>query len=49
MYGLPAYRLAYWDEFARPARAPKYALGLDYWWSNPAGSARVAKFLNKVD
>ncbi len=49
MYGLPAYRLAYWDEFARPARAPKYALGLDYWWSNPAGSARVAKFLNKAD
>lgn len=47
MYGLPAYRLAYWDEFARPQRAPKYALGLEFWWSEPLGRARVAQFLNQ--
>jgi microcin C transport system substrate-binding protein len=30
---LPAYRIAYWDKFARPSNSPYYELGLDTWWS----------------
>ena len=48
MYGLPAYRVAYWTEYQHPERRPKYALGLDYWWSDPAGAKRVAQYLNKT-
>jgi microcin C transport system substrate-binding protein len=30
---LPAYRLAYWNKFARPAKKPKYGIGnVDTWW-----------------
>lgn len=31
-----AYRIAYWDKFARPAKTPKYSLGfMDNWWIDP--------------
>jgi microcin C transport system substrate-binding protein len=30
---LPAYRLAYWNKFARPAQKPKFGVGVaDTWW-----------------
>lgn len=29
---LPAYRIAYWNKFSKPAVAPYYDLGLDTWW-----------------
>lgn len=29
---LPAYRIAHWDKFSRPAISPYYSLGLDTWW-----------------
>ena len=48
MYGLPAYRVAYWKTYAQPARRPKYALGLDYWWSDAQGSQRVAQYINQT-
>jgi microcin C transport system substrate-binding protein len=32
---LPAFRVAYWDRFGRPATSPKYELGLDTWWVRP--------------
>jgi microcin C transport system substrate-binding protein len=31
-----AFRVAYWDKFGRPATPPKYALGFDTWWVDPA-------------
>ena len=32
-----AFRTVYWDKFAQPEIAPKYALGfLDLWWIDPA-------------
>jgi microcin C transport system substrate-binding protein len=32
-----AFRVAYWNKFARPAVSPKYALGhVDTWWVDPA-------------
>jgi microcin C transport system substrate-binding protein len=31
-----AFRVAYWDKFAQPAVTPKYALGFNYWWLDPA-------------
>jgi microcin C transport system substrate-binding protein len=29
-------RVAYWDRFGRPAAPPKYDLGFDSWWIDPA-------------
>ncbi len=33
---LQSFRIAYWDKFGRPQRSPKYALGLESWWIDPA-------------
>ena len=38
-----AWRVAYWDKFARPAVAPKYALGFDTWWVDPAKDAELQR------
>ncbi|WP_238596751.1 extracellular solute-binding protein [Psychromonas sp. psych-6C06] len=37
---LPAYRIAYWDKYARPKIAPVYDLGLSTWWSKDAEEAQ---------
>ena len=37
------YRVAYWDKFRAPETPPKYSLGLDTWWIDPALEARLAK------
>ncbi len=29
---LSAFRIAYWDKFARPPISPKYSFGLETWW-----------------
>ncbi len=34
-YHINAYRVAYWDKFAMPKTAPRYALGFDTWWVKP--------------
>ena len=31
-----SFRVAYWNKFARPAITPKYSLGFDSWWIDPA-------------
>ncbi len=31
-----SFRVAYWDKFSRPAISPKYGLGFDFWWVDPA-------------
>jgi microcin C transport system substrate-binding protein len=31
-FHLQAFRVAYWDRFARPTVAPKYTFGFDTWW-----------------
>lgn len=33
---LSMFRVASWDKFSRPAIRPKYALGIDTWWVDPA-------------
>jgi microcin C transport system substrate-binding protein len=43
-----AYRVAYWDKFARPAIPPKYALGFDTWWVDPVREAGLAKRRGEV-
>lgn len=40
-YHLSAFRVAYWNKFRRPATSPKYALGLDTWWVDPAAEHSV--------
>lgn len=37
------YRVAYWDKFRAPETPPKYSLGLDTWWIDPALEARLAE------
>ncbi|MCW8994862.1 MAG: extracellular solute-binding protein [Psychromonas sp.] len=32
---LPAYRIAYWNQFSHPKIAPVYDLGLSTWWHTP--------------
>lgn len=31
-----SYRIAFWDKFGSPSTPPKYALGFDGWWIDPA-------------
>jgi microcin C transport system substrate-binding protein len=35
------FRVASWDKFSRPAIRPKYALGIDTWWVDPAKERRL--------
>ena len=35
------FRVAYWDKFGRPEINPKYALGFDTWWVDPAKQAAL--------
>jgi microcin C transport system substrate-binding protein len=37
------FRAASWDKFGRPPLSPKYALGFDTWWVDPAKEARLAR------
>ncbi len=39
---LRSFRVAYWNKFSRPAISPKYSLGLDTWWIDPAKVAALA-------
>jgi microcin C transport system substrate-binding protein len=34
-YHITAFRVAYWDRFARPAVPPNYEIGIDTWWVDP--------------
>jgi len=40
---LRAFWIAYWNRFGRPARAPKYGLGFDTWWIDPALDRALAE------
>ncbi len=33
---ISVYRVAYWDKFRTPETPPKYSLGLNTWWIDPA-------------
>ncbi len=41
---LTAFRVAYWNKFALPAKNPPYALGFDTWWVDPAKVARIRQW-----
>jgi microcin C transport system substrate-binding protein len=38
-----AFRVVYWDKFARPAVSPKNALGFDTWWVDAAKEAALPR------
>jgi microcin C transport system substrate-binding protein len=40
-YHIAAFRVAHWDKFRRPTVSPKYALGLETWWIDPAAEQSV--------
>jgi microcin C transport system substrate-binding protein len=37
------FRVSYWNKFSRPAVRPKYALGFDTWWVDPAKEAKLPR------
>jgi microcin C transport system substrate-binding protein len=43
---IQSWRVAYWDRFRRPPKAPKYALGFDTWWVDPKQDAELARRRN---
>lgn len=40
---LRAFWIAYWNRFGRPARNPKFGLGFDTWWVDPALDRALAE------
>jgi len=40
---LSKFRVAAWDKFSRPAVRPKYDLGVDTWWIDPAKERKLPK------
>jgi microcin C transport system substrate-binding protein len=40
---LRAFWIAYWNRFGRPARNPRYGLGFDTWWVDPALDRALAE------
>ena len=40
-YHIAAFRVAYWDKFRRPAVSPKYGVGMETWWVDPAAEQSV--------
>jgi microcin C transport system substrate-binding protein len=40
-FHLAAFRVAAWDKFRRPAISPKYAVGMETWWVDPAAEQSV--------
>jgi len=42
------FRVIYWDRFGRPENPPKYALGFNDWWIDPAKDARLRKAHNQA-
>jgi len=39
---IQSFRIAFWDKFGRPERNPRYNLGLDSWWIDPAKERALA-------
>jgi microcin C transport system substrate-binding protein len=40
---IQSFRVAYWDKFGRPARSPRYDIGLESWWIDPAKERALAE------
>ena len=40
-FHLGAFWVAYWDKFRRPITAPKYSVGMETWWVDPAAEQSV--------
>lgn len=40
---IQSFRIAFWDRFGRPERNPRYALGLESWWIDPAKDRALAE------
>ena len=38
------YRVAYWNKFSRPKIVPRYSLGFDTWWVDPAKNAKLVDY-----
>jgi microcin C transport system substrate-binding protein len=43
MWHTGSYRIAYWNKFSRPAKMPRYDLGVTTWWVDKAKEAKLPK------
>jgi len=41
---IAVYRVAYWNKFSRPKIVPRYSLGFDTWWVDPAKNAKLVNY-----
>ncbi|WP_245615112.1 extracellular solute-binding protein [Muricoccus aerilatus] len=41
-YHSRVFRIAWWDRFGRPTRNPRYDIGFEAWWIDPARDAALA-------
>jgi microcin C transport system substrate-binding protein len=42
-YHISYFRVAYWDKFGQPKITPKYDVGFDNWWVDPAKAAALTR------
>jgi microcin C transport system substrate-binding protein len=40
-FHIGAFRVAYWNKFRRPQISPKYGIGFNTWWVDPAAAKAV--------
>jgi len=45
---IQSFRVAYWDKFGLPAQSPKYGLGFDTWWVDPAKAKALSSKLTSI-
>jgi microcin C transport system substrate-binding protein len=41
-FHIGAFRVAYWNKFRRPQISPKYGIGFNTWWIDPAAEKAIA-------
>jgi microcin C transport system substrate-binding protein len=41
-FHIGAFRVAYWNKFRRPVVSPKYGIGFNTWWVDPAAAKALA-------
>ncbi|MFX8758744.1 hypothetical protein ABTM54_19080, partial [Acinetobacter baumannii] len=42
-FHIPTYRIARWDRFGLPERAPRHGTGIDAWWWDAGKAARLER------
>ena len=43
------YRVAYWKKFSRPKTVPRYSLGFNTWWIDPAKNTNLVNYKSNLN